>query len=366
MDWLIDLGGWLVVAVILWDALATIVIPKTVDRRVSLSSIYYNFTWRIWHRLGRKMREGSLRSAILAGYAPISLILLFVIWAGMLVVGFTLIHVGAHTLGPDIGFGDTLYFSGVTFFTLGFGDMTAVHAVGRFLSVLEAGTGFAFLAIIIGYVPVLYGHFSTREHLITLLDSKAGSNPSGGELLRRHGGGGAMESLISLLKDWEQWSARQLEAYLSYPVLAFYRSQHDHQSWLTSLTAVMDACSIIEMGFEGDHAWGSQLQFQAQATFAMGRHVIVDLAYILGAAPVTSGQNRLSDATFEQLRKVLDEAGLPLRTDRESIFLARRALYEPYCVSLADDLVVSLPAWIHEEGAIDNWQFTAWDKPQHF
>jgi hypothetical protein len=366
LDWLIDASGWLVVAVILWDAFATIVIPKTVERRVSLSSIYYNLTWRVWHRMARKMREGSFRSAILAAYAPITLLFLFLIWAGLLVVGFTLIHVGAHTLGPEATFGDTLYFSGVTFFTLGFGDMTAVHPLGRFLSVLEAGTGFAFLAIIIGYVPVLYGHFSTREHQITLLDSKAGSNPSAGELLRRHSAGNAMEDLIGLLKEWEEWSARQLEAYLSYPLLAFYRSQHDHQSWLTSLTAIMDVCSMIEMGFEGDHPWGSRLQFQAQATFAMGRHVIVDLAYLLGAAPSTNVPNRLPEASYDQLHRVLNQTGLVLRRDREPIFLARRAMYEPYCTSLASDLVVTLPAWVHEEGAIDNWQFTAWDKPQHF
>src|SRR5205085_1149766 len=159
---------------------------------------------------------------------------------------------------------------------------TPLHDSGKVFAVIEAGTGFGFLAVVISYVPVLYVAFSRREHLITLLDSKAGSQPSAGELLKRHGEAEAMEMLIDLLKEWETWSAQQLEAYLSYPILAYYRSQHDEQSWLMSLTCILDTCSLITLGFEDDGSkpWAKRLYFQAKATFAMGRHVIVALAYI--------------------------------------------------------------------------------------
>jgi hypothetical protein len=358
--------GWILVLAALSDAFVTIVIPKTVERRFSFSGAFYNTAWNVWHFLAAHLRDGKFRLGLLSAFAPISLLFLFATWAGIIILGFALVHIGQNSLGATRGIGDTLYFSGETFFTLGYGDMTANHGMGRFVSVLEAGTGFAFLAIVIGYIPVLYNHFSEREHQIVLLDAHAGSEPSSGELLKRHCQGDAMEDLIVILKEWELWSAKQLEAFLSYPPLAFYRSQHDHQSWLNALTAILDTCSLIEIGFVGDFPWQSRLRFQAQATFAMGRHVIVDLAYIAGAAPEFRCPSRLPDTTLFELSAMLEQAGIPLRQERLQILESRRAMYEPYCISLARDLFLTLPSWMAMPGAMDNWQFSAWEKGEHF
>jgi len=354
------------IAVVLWDAFATIVVPKTVERRFNIASLYYGAVWKVWHGVGKRMQDRPIRNTVMGTFGPISLIFLFLLWAILLNIGFALVNIGHLDLGPKHGFWDYFYYSGVTFFTLGYGDITPEGTWGRFLAVAEAGTGFAYLAIVIGYIPVLYNHFSLREHQIMQLDSRAGSDPTAGELLHRHGDGEAMELLIDVLKEWEQWSARQLEAYLSYPILAYYRSQHDHQSWLCSLTAILDTCALIEIGFEGDHPWQRKLHFQAQSTFAMGRHVIVDLAYLLGTPPDTKAPGRLDPDTWANLKKGLSQVGLPLREDRDEVFAERRAMYEPYCISLARDLFFTLPAWMPQEGALDNWQFTAWDKSRHF
>src|SRR5262249_59014024 len=112
------------------------------------------------------------------------------------------------------------------------------------LVVTEAGLGLGFLAAIIGYLPFIYGSFSKREVDISLLDSRAGPPPTAGELLRRHSYDGGRDALHQLLKDWELWSAELMESHLSYPVLAFFRSQHDNQSWIASLTAILDACAL--------------------------------------------------------------------------------------------------------------------------
>jgi hypothetical protein len=371
MNILAVVAGIAIVLLVLWDTFETIVTPKTVERRFSLTTLFYNLSWRLWSLLS-KAPSGGFRQAILVSYGPMSLIMLIAAWACLLIFGFALVDWGLGALSgpahPSPSLGEDLYYSGVTFLTLGYGDMTPTTGLGRTLAVIEAGVGFAFLAVVISYVPVMYNAFSRREINITLLDSKAGSNPTGGELLRRHGEGQAMEALIVLLKEWERWSAEQLEAYLSYPVLAFYRSQHDDQSWLCSLTAILDACSLIMMGFEGDPAWAAPLKFQAKATFAMGRHVIVDLAYILAAPPRESPPDRLSPNDWLRLQEALRAAGIPLKTGPQADEALRRSreLYEPYVVSLAQDLLFTLPAWFPQPGAKDNWETTAWDDDRHF
>src|SRR5262249_28449260 len=139
---------------------------------------------------------------------------------------------------------DTLYLSGATFTTLGYGDVVPPGNTGRALAVVEAAAGFGFFAMVIGYLPVLYQSFSRRATLISLLDSRAGSPPAAGRLLLRlvPGGGSAMERLLERA---EEWSAELLESHLSYPMLSYYRSQHDNQSWLAALACILDTCALL-------------------------------------------------------------------------------------------------------------------------
>jgi hypothetical protein len=198
-------------------------------------------------------------------------------WATAIVVGFAMMHWGLESplnVAPGIApFSTYLYMSGTTFFTLGLGDVTPMGAPGRALVVFEAGMGFGFLAALISYLPaILYQAFSGREVSISLLDARAGSPPTAGELLRRHGND--RRELGQLLYDWERWSAELLETHLSYPVLAYFRSQHTNQSWLAALTAILDTCALIMAGMNDGPTR------QAQLTFAMARHAVADLAQI--------------------------------------------------------------------------------------
>ena len=232
----------------------------------------------------------------------------------------------------------------------------------------ESGVGLGFLALIIAYIPVIYSAFSRREVQMLLLDSKAGSEPTATELLRRHAKAKAMPALVDLLKEWERFSAQLLESYLSYPILAYYRSQHDDQNWLHSLSAIMDACALIETGFENNPEWQCPLQFQARATFTMARHVVVDLAYILDAEPAKPDKMRLSTQALGTMADVLAENGLVLCRDEaaEARLADCRKLYEPFICGLSKELAMDLPKWIVLEHAKDNWETTAWDSTPHF
>src|SRR5439155_1190298 len=243
MGSLIAAVGSLWIAVIMWDAFEAIVLPRRVTRRLRPARMFYRVTWRVWSAVARRMLPGGRRETFLSFYGPLSLLVLLAAWAASLVTAFAMVQAG----------------------------------IGTRLNVEGDGP---------------------------LLDARAGSPPSAEELLR--GFGADHEELTVLLAEWERWGAEVLESHLSYPVLSYYRSQHDNQSWLAALTTVLDASALVMVGIEGACAR------QAGLTFAMARHAVVDLAQVLGRPPVGSAPDRLPSSELARLRTGLAAAGVVL------------------------------------------------------
>lgn len=307
------------------------------------------------------MRPGNRREFYLSYYGPASLIILLVAWAAVLVFSLALIQWGLNDPlnAPEkqLSFWTYFYFSGTTFVTLGLGDVAPLTGLGRFLAIAEAGMGFGFLALIIGYVPIIYQAFSRREISISLLDARAGSPSSATELLRRSYRDRKIEELIQFMREWERWCAELLESHLSYPVLTYYRSQHERQSWLAALTTILDTCALLIVGFEDISA--PTIRF----TFAIARHAAVDLAQVYGTPPVNPKLGRLSHDDFARMRDALAEVGLTLQhqENAEQLLYNLRRSYEPFVNSIADHLLVNLPPWIQTTKTVDDWQTSAWD-----
>ncbi len=358
MRWLIGVAGALWIAVIVWDAFEAIVLPRRVTRRLRPTRLFYRVTWSAWSALARRLAAGGRRETYLSFYGPMSVLLLLAAWALSLIVAFALVQwgLGTRLTAPDGGtFFEYLYLSGETFFTLGLGDIAPTSRVGRAVMVAEAGLGFGFLALVIGYVPVLYQAFSRREIEITLLDARAGSPPSAEALLRSHAGDD-LEELAELLDDWERWSAETMESHLSYPVLSYFRSQHDNQSWLAALTTILDTSALVMVGVQGACAR------QAELTFAMARHAVVDLAQVLRRRPQPAARDRLPRTELRRLRVALAAGAVVLDdSDAAADKLAElRKMYEPYVIALADHLVMPLPAWRAAGHGQHNWRASAW------
>jgi Ion channel len=346
--------------IVVWDAFEAIILPRRVTRKFRFTRLFYRSSWQIWKVLLAVVQQPKRRETLLGFYGPISLLVLVAIWAVGLVFSFGLMQFGAGSAilanSGSTGFSTDMYLSGTTFFTLGLGDVLPRSGLARFLVVAEAGFGFGFLAAVIGYLPFIYGSFAEREVNISLLDSRAGTPPTAGELLRRHSYAQGAEALRELLKDWERWCAELMESHLSYPVLAYFRSQHDNQSWIASLTAILDTCALVMVGIDG------ACEKQAELTFAIARHATVDLAQVFGVSPVPLPQERLTPETLRHIRDVLAEHGLKLRDGAEADEKLQklRNMYEPYIYALGAHLSQPLPAWIPAKRAKDNWQTTAW------
>ena len=350
----------LLILAILLDAFEVVVLPRRVTRRVRFARVFYRLTWIPSAALARRISSSNRRETYLGFFGPLSLIMLLCVWAVGLILGFAALHWSLKSpldaVGGPQSFGTYAYLSGTTFFTLGYGDVTPTASIGRALAVVEAGVGFGFLALIIGYLPVIYQAFSRREASISLLDARAGSPPSAAEMLRRHGQN--LQELDVLLRDWERWAADLMESHLSYPVLCYYRSQHNNQSWLTALTAVLDASALVMVGMEGAP------KRQAQLTFAMARHAVVDLAQIFNTAPREPRPDRLPSDELNRLRAMLAAAGVMLvdGAAADQRLSELRRMYEPFVSPLADFLFISLPPWVPSVESIDNWQTSRWGR----
>lgn len=359
--------GLAIIWVVLLDAFETVVLPRRVLRNFKLTAYFYRRTWIPWRRIASHIKTTSRQQNFLGYFGPLSLILLLGVWASGLILGFSLVQygIGGHEQlsGEPLTFGKIIYHSGETFFTLGYGDIIPTSGAARALSVIEAGMGFAFLGVVIGYIPVVYSAFSRREIQISMLDARAGSPPSAAELLLRLAGrtedpGVNQTVLDEVLRDWERWAAELLEEQISYPVLTFFRSQHSNQSWLAALTTMLDVTSLVLTGIEGLHPG------QAKLTFAMARHAAVDLAQVVNARHDPMAPDRLPAPEFDALRDVLAAAGLRLRNDdyAHEKLAKLRSMYEPYVHATGKNLMLTLPQWRLPEKKRDNWQAGPWDR----
>jgi hypothetical protein len=317
----------------------------------------------------------------LAIYGPLAVLGLLALWVFLLIFAYALLVWGlgsplAVAGGATASFATDLYFSGTTFLTLGLGDVVPHAGPAMGVVIVEVGTGFAVLALVIGYLPMLYQAFSRREMRISLLDAHAGSPPTAGALLLRHPPSRRARQLTRVLDDWEGWAAELLETHLSYPILGYYRSQHEDQSWVAALAMILDACALVlACGHglaRGDGAGEAEeeLEEQAAVTFAMARHAAVDLAQIFHRPPLrprmvgtrAPTDGRLPPAERVRLRDVLAAAGVVQDDGMDEVqdrLDELRALYEPYLESVAAWLLTPLPSWAPAPGALDDWQTTA-------
>lgn len=355
--------GPLIILGVLWEAFETVVLPRRVTRRFRLTVVFYRFSWAVWKFVARYIAKRSRRETFLSFYGPLSLLFLFGFWAVGLVFGFALLYYSEAKVDTATAtFHAALYLSGTTLSTLGIGDVVPRSVAGRFFAVVESGLGLGFLALVLSYLPVIYQAFSRREVNIVLLDARAGSPPTAAELLRRHVGPNGVESLIQLLRDWERSSAEILESHISYPAVAYFRSQHNNESWLSALSAMLDLTALLLASVVD-----TELR-QARLTFAMCRHTVVDLAQMFRTPPHGLPLDRLPEEQFDRLRAQLEATGFQVRDRQVSArkLAELRQMYEPYLEGLSRYLYMEVPPWILSKEITDNWRTSAWGRISGF
>jgi hypothetical protein len=268
--------GVLVIVVALNDVFQSVVMPRATGRSFRVSFYFWRSMWRIWPRLSWRFYpvDADRREELLAVFAPFMLIALIGVWVTLLILGFALVLWGmrAQIVPPDASFATMLYFAGASLLTIGFGDVVARGALPRLISVLAALGGLSLLSITTAYLFAIFGNFQQREAFVVTTAARAGAPPSGVNLLAIVGYTSTQNDLPALMIDSQRWAAAVMESHLAYPVLAFFRSSHDEQSWVGTLGTLLDAATLTMTTIDG------ALDGQARIFYNVGRHAARDLA----------------------------------------------------------------------------------------
>ncbi|HWE49423.1 MAG TPA: hypothetical protein VG273_06520 [Bryobacteraceae bacterium] len=348
------IAGIALIGFILLHGFSTIILARRSELFFKATATFYHGTWAPFAALGKRIRSGRDRESYLSVYGPASLIALIGGWGAGLVVAFGLLQwaAGLRLTPSTASLADSIFLSGVTLFEVG--GPPPENGWSKLLVVLESGLGIGFLGLLVGYLPVLYQSYSRRELLTSILDVRAGSPSSASSFFKRQGM--SVPDVRQQFSKCETWAADILQDHLSYPMLAYFRSQHINQSWLGTLVTILDASALaIVCGVP-------ELSVQAKATFAVSRHSVADLARLFAAAP-HGAPDRLPPPALEKLTNELSRGACLLDMGKfDASELNRyRSMYEPYAQALSVYFLMSLPEWRQDDSRPDNWVASTWD-----
>jgi hypothetical protein len=349
MPYVAAVAGLVLVLATLLDAFEVVLLPRPARHRLRLNHYFYLRTWAVWSRFAARWPVGRRREDLLGIFGPLSMVMLFAVWAACLIAGFGLLQWALQVGGASSehqSLSREMILSGDAFFTLGYGDVVPRSEISRFLVIVEAGTGFGFIAITVGYLPVLYQHFADRDVRLIEFAARAGSPPTAASLLAWHGTQGTYQQLDEWLREWEHWAAELIESHSTYPMLAFYRSQHAGYSWLSTLAVILDSCTVIVAGADGRQV------LQAAATFSAARRVLDEISRSLNVAPAPwlVGERRGAQSLVH-LRRLMQSTvpnwgNVP---DFENLVVQIQQSYEPELGGLSGYLLLPLPEWANAD-----------------
>jgi hypothetical protein len=338
-------GGVVLIVGMLSDAVATLIVTQGSTALWRPTRLFYAVTWRAARALAARLgdRPGEY---LLNVYPALSLLGLLVLWLAGLMIGWSLVYwgLGLHVGGAQ-DWGTLVYYAGASLVTPVFGS--ARGTLVRLLTLLETLTGVVTIALMISYLPALYGAYSRRESRLLTLDDPRGDRITPVRVIALSAPGGDLEMLYRSLGEWQMWTADVLESHVSYPMLALFRSQHPGQSWVTALGVVTDAASLTAACVEGAR------DREPSFLYRRGRRAILEISSRLHVPSTTTPASWLVEKNFELAWQQLAELGVPLRDKAVAWkdLQALRATYGDELERLIEFVVAPRGFWGHSAEA---------------
>jgi hypothetical protein len=345
-------AGAVIVVATLLDVFQSVVTPRPAAGRLRISRYVRRLLWAASRGLARRTRHPRRREALLGSFGPAIVLVELAIWLLLLILGYGLIvnALAAQIRPHPAGLVTSMYVAGTSLFTIGFGDYVGTTALARLVSLIAAATGLGVLALVITFLFSLYGAFQRREVTVVTLEASAGAPPSGVTLLETYAAAGIVQELPALFRQWQEAAAEILDSHLAYPVLAYFRSSHDNDSWISSLGAVMDATTLVLTTIDWTESpMTSGVKGWAKLSRAVLGHCIEDMAIYFGLPDGRDAGVDLAD--YREARERLELAGYRLRPEADGweAFREMRAAYAGRVNALAIYYASPPALWIGEE-----------------
>lgn len=340
--------GIVLVVSVLADVINTLVTTTTSTSKWWPTRVLYRVSWAMTSAIGSRISDEEHRERFFSMYAPLSVLAMLVSWVCQQVLGFGLIWWGIGGISGAESFVDAIYFSGVVYFTVGFGEVVPVETVPRFGALIEAFSGVLTTALVIGYLPALYSAYSEREQKLLTLDDGSEGRMTPTNLVLSRSPDGDPRQLDDFFKEWEAWIAQVLETHTTFPMLTLFRSQHDGQSWITALGLVTDAALHVELTEGG----------QGRSAYWALRRSVRLLHYLTEGVDLTDYRDRMSqqadESSVRTLYTALEDHGFPLLPFEEAVphALELRLTYIAELEYLIDQLQAPRGFWGHQIGHV--------------
>jgi hypothetical protein len=305
--------GIVAILLTLADVFQSVVVPRAAAPALRISYVLWRVTWKLWPPVARWIHpnDARKREEFLGVFAPFAMIAMVATWVIVLVLAFgAVLWALRDQLRPEpVSYWDAAYFSGSSLLTIGFGDIVPKNGLAKFVALAAGASGLSVVSITTAFLFAIFGTFQRREAFIVTLAGRAGSPPSGIGIFEIAAVTNTQRSLGRLMRDAQDWIAALMESHLAYPVLAYFRSSHDDQSWIGTLGAMLDASLVANTMLDyGEHG-------EARICFAIGRHAVHDLCHYfrIGVGANAKHDPGIERSDFDRAYARLGEAGYSLR-----------------------------------------------------
>ncbi|MEM9563366.1 MAG: potassium channel family protein [Actinomycetota bacterium] len=353
MTTLAAIVGVALVVLAMADLVNTLVTTSTSRKHWWPSSVLYRNTWRVMRTVARAIPNDRRRESVLSTFAPASVLLLLVMWVTAQVIGFGLLWWASGGVDGAGSLFDDLYYSGVIYFTLGFGELVPIEVVPRVGALVEAMFGVLTTALVIGYLPALYSAYSERERKLMTLDDGTEGRITPTNLLLSRAPTGDVDEVVRFFEGWEEWVSGLLETHTTFPMLRLFRSKQPDQNWVTALGVLCDAalqCQVIIGARDRAPYW----MLRRSILLFNELTADVDLSDYRARLDETYAELEADDDTnlFRQLYDELTAHGFELmdyETAKEETRVLRR-LFDAQMEYLIDALLCPRGFWGHRIG----------------
>jgi len=261
---LLTIAGVAILFLVFYDVHATVL--RATKQPGPFSTLLNRGSWWLATSLTRRLNR-RFRHRILSKVGPLLMPAVISVFIVMLLTGFALIYLPRLETGfkindapPSNQIFQAFYISGITFLTVGYGDIVPISPLTRTLAVFEAATGLAIISLSVTYLLSVYTALE-RKRVIALRfyhQARQGADVAG--FITSHFARGRFHSLTEALREATRDLQELLESHLEHPVIHYFHPFEVYKGFPRALFVVLETVAILNAHLDeaeyveaGDH-----------------------------------------------------------------------------------------------------------------